>query len=338
MRAAWLILMIVASESWLSAQDHPEFLQPSYSQQQALDGLAPVWVYHKDVQEVSVLFTVLDKNRFVTDLTENDVTIKDDDRSPEAVVAFRTQPDLPLRIGLLIDTSQSVYVRFGFEQAAAGAFLNRLLQPGRDQAFIVGFSDRPHLVQDFSNHLGALWRGLAVLAPDGHTALFDSVVFACRRMVAHPERQFVARTLVLLSDGEDNSSRATLKDAIHAAQQSEVDIYVISTNDDLSYSGSADGDQNLKRLAQETGGRALFPGSLSKLDKALSRLNEELRSRYAISYRPREFQSDGRYRRIEIVAQKAGKKLKVHARKGYYAQGKTSELAKEHQAEDQSSR
>lgn len=337
MRTALLILIVVASTS-LPGQHCPECFEHSETEQQTLGGPDRLWAYHKDVEEVSVLFTVANKNGFVTDLTENEVTVKDDDKPPEAVIAFRTQPDLPLRVGLLIDTSQSVYPRFGFEQAAAGAFLNRLLQPSRDQAFIVGFSHQPRLVQNFSNHPGVLWRGLAVLSPEGRTALFDSVIFACRKLAEHPEQQFVARTLVVLSDGEDNSSSATLKDAIHAAQQAEVDIYVISANDNWTYTGSPDGDNNLKRLAEESGGHTLFPGSITKLNKALSRLAEELRSRYAISYRPRDFIPDGHYRRIEIVAQKAGKKLKVHARKGYYAQLRTSGMVRQHQAEDQSSR
>jgi VWFA-related protein len=279
----------------------------------------------KDVNEVYFLFTASVHGEFVSDLVATDVTVLDDRKAPEAVLGFYSQRDIPVRIGVLVDTSGSVSSQFHQEQAAAGMFLADLVRPRRDMAFVMGFSDISEVKQDFTNNPGELWRGITTLTDEEHgTALFDAVIEGCRKLTAHHENQFVARALIILSDGEENSSRNTLDDAIRAAQMSDVTVYAIWTRGpDLVPYGD---NEALKKLTTESGGRALSPRSPDKFGSALAQLAAELHSRYAIAYRPANFNMDGRYRAVRITAKKRGKKVKVHARKGYYAEAHTTKI------------
>ena len=133
----------------------------------------------------------------------------------------------------------------------------------------------------------------------------------------------VVRVLVILSDGQNNAGEVSLERAIDAAQEAEVTIYAISTNyRSLSKVRDSDIDQgnsNLRMLAEQNGGRVLFPGSPKEVAKAFVKIVEELRSGYVVSYKPAEFALDGRYRTIKIEARRAGEKLEIRARTGYYA-------------------
>jgi VWFA-related protein len=269
---------------------------------------------------VYVLFSASLRGRFVSDLAAEDISVLDDGSAPEKMLAFYSQRDLPLRMGLLIDTSPSVYSRFAFEQDAANEFLTDVVRPDSDEVFVMGFDDYPQLMQTFTGSPKELRPAVARLVDRGNsTALFDAVIEGCRKLSTHPEDQFVARTLVIVSDGVENSSQATLFSAMLAAQESDVTIYTISTRTPWQHGHSASGDRILKILAEETGGRALFPKSPDNFRSAFAHIAEELHSRYAISYRPAHFALDDHYRRIQIKAETAGKKLEVHGRKGYYA-------------------
>jgi len=286
------------------------------------------WSYRKDVQEVYVLFSASSHGRFVSDLGAEDISVIDDGSAPEKMMAFYTQRDLPLRVGFLVDTSPSVNDRFTFEQKAAKEFLAEAVRSYRDEAFVMGFADSPQLVQKFTSSPAELWRAVMSLVDQGDsTSLLDAVVQGCEELSKHPEEQFVARTLVVVSDGEDNSSQATLSRATLVAQQSDVTVYAISTSSPWHHYGSTNGDRVLRTLAEETGGRAMFPGSPGKFRSAFAHIAEELHSRYAISYRPAHFALDDHYRRIHISAERSGKKLKVHGRTGYYATAHTDDIA-----------
>ena len=161
------------------------------------------------------------------------------------------------------------------------------------------------------------------LKPGGGTALYDAIFAACQKLRNRPEQDMVARVLVVLSDGQNNAGEVTLKRAIDAAQEAEVTIYTISTNY-TTFSTERDlaadaGNANLLQLAEQTGGRVLFPSTPKDVAKAFAKIEEELRSRYAVSYKPSEFTPDGHYRTIKIEARKAGDKVEIRARKGYYA-------------------
>ncbi|HTZ98537.1 MAG TPA: VWA domain-containing protein [Terriglobales bacterium] len=270
----------------------------------------------KTVNEVNVVFTVTDKHgHYVKDLKKDDFKIMDDEKPAEEVRSFRAETDLPLEVGLLIDASNSIRDRFKFEQQAAVEFLNQTIRHGYDSAFVVGFDVTPDVTQDFTDDTEKLSQGIRVLRPGGGTALYDALYFACRdKLMKEQHNGAVRKAIILLTDGEDNQSHVTREEAIDMAQRAEVVVYTISTN--LTGSGSH-GDKVLERIAQATGGRPYVPFQLSDVANAFVAIQEELRSQYAVSYKPADFIADGRYRSIEIVASEKG--LRVRSRHGYYA-------------------
>lgn len=282
------------------------------------------------VDEVAVFFAATDHGKSVPDLTRADIGIHDDLKAPVAITGFRNEAQLPLRLGIVIDTSESITSRFSFEQKAAVGFLEKVLTDKNDLAFVVGVANSVLLVQDFTNDQQLVAHAVNQLAPAGGTALWDAVSFAAGKLTARAETQPVARMLVVISDGNDNSSSATLKEAIASAERGEVFVYTVSTResndaDDYTLVGPREliGDRALKVLAEHTGGAAFMPGSVTGLNRGLNELQQVIRSRYLISYKPAAFKRDGKYREIDITAQKSGRKLHVYARRGYYA-GETS--------------
>jgi Ca-activated chloride channel homolog len=283
------------------------------------------WALRSTVNEVAVFFSATDNGRSVTNLGLGDVKILDDHKPPATVVSFRSESDLPLRLGLLIDTSASVQERFSFEQNAAINFMNQVATGTGDLAFVAGFSNSVVLAKDFTSDLKELEHGIHQLVPVGGTAIWDAIAFAADKLGERHEGRPVARILVVISDGDDNTSSATLKQAIERAERDEVIVYTVSTRHSDANSQQSDptGSRALKVLAQLTGGVAFFPGSAGHLNRTLAELQQMIRSRYLISYRPALFNPDGRYRPIAIIAEKSGRKLKVNARKGYYSTRQT---------------
>jgi Ca-activated chloride channel family protein len=275
-----------------------------------------VLTIRKRVDEVNVLFIATDKHgKFVRNLTQNDFNFLDDHKPVQSIVNFRRETDLPLKLGLLIDVSGSVRTRFDFEQDAANSFLQHVIRRGFDKAFVMGFNAKQEIRQEFTDNLQLLSAGIHSLHNGGGTALYDAIYHACQDKLAReqsdrPQR----RALIVLSDGDDNQSEYTLGQAVEMAQRAEVIIYAISTDD----SGLVlRGDKNLEKLAATTGGRAFFPFKMKDIKNSFAAIEDELRSQYVVSYHPADFDSDGRYRSIEIMAIK--KDLQVRARKGYYA-------------------
>lgn len=276
------------------------------------------------VDEVNLIFTASDKhNRFVKDLVKDDVRILDDGRPPSRISVFAAQTDLPLQVGLMIDASNSIRDRFKFEQEAAIEFLNQIVRPSTDKAFVIGFDETPEVTQDFTDSTEALGNGIRLLKPGGGTALYDAIYFACRdKLLRAPvAKTAIRRAIILLTDGHDTASHVTREEAIDMAERAEVIIYVISTN--ITGSKGLD-DKILERIADATGGRAFFPFKLEDVADSFTEIQDELRSQYRISYRPADFQPDGRYHRISIEAP-GRKAIKVRARLGYYAPGSASQ-------------
>jgi VWFA-related protein len=267
--------------------------------------------------EVNVVFTVTDKHgKQITDLKQGDFQVLDDNRPVEQVRSFRAETNLPLQVGLLIDASNSVRDRFKFEQESAVEFLNQAIRLRYDHAFVVGFDATPEVTQDFTDNTEALAHGVRELRPGGGTAMFDAIYFACRdKLLKTPRSTPSRRAIILLSDGEDNLSHVTREDAIEMAQRAEAIVYTISTN----ISGvKGQGDKVLERIADATGGRAFFPFQIRDVAADFAEIQNELRSQYAVSYKPGDFKADGHYRTIEIVANDR-KNLRVRSRRGYYA-------------------
>jgi len=260
---------------------------------------------------------VTDKHgRRITDLKQNDFQFLDDNKPPQEIRSFHAETNLPLQVGLLVDASNSVRDRFKFEQESAIEFLNQTIRPNYDQGFVVGFDVTPEVTQDFTDNTEKLAHGVHELRPGGGTALYDAIYFACRdKLLKASKSTPVRRAIILLSDGEDNQSHVTREEAIEMAQRAEAIIYTISTN--VSGSKGA-GDRVLERIADATGGHAFFPFQIREVANAFAEIQDELRSQYAVSYKPADLKTDGHYRTIEIVANDR-KNLKVRSRRGWYA-------------------
>lgn len=299
-------------ETAMASSYDPELEQP--------DANLPGPLFRVVVDEVAVFFAATDHGRSVTNLTASEIEIRDDNQPPAAIVEFRNESQLPLRLGIIIDTSNSVADRFSFEQAAASKFLQTVLTDKNDLAFVVGVNSSVLFVQDFTADQTLTTRAINQLAPGGGTALWDAVAFAADKLTSRSEVLPVARILVVISDGEDNSSSVTLKQAIARAQRGEVAVYTVSTRDGSHEESSAlIGDHALRTLSELTGGAAFVPGSVHNLKGSLGDLQQVIRGRYLVSYKPASFRHDGHYRAINITAEKEGQKLKVYARKGYYS-------------------
>lgn len=284
-----------------------------------------LFVIHQVVDETALFFSVSDGRHMVDDLSLADIQVRDDNKPPLRIVDFIPQSRLPLRLGLLIDMSTSVEKRFSFEKSAAEKFIQRVLNGTTDLAFVAAFNRSVLVTQDFTADPRDLTASIANLSTGGETALFDAVHFACWKLVAYPDHSRVARVLVVLTDGEDNSSHRSLKQTIEAAEAAGVTIYTVSTSGHEAdsppgiFSDKTAADHVLDAIAQRSGGESIFPGSLRSLDRYLEHLPSVIRSRYLIAYKPADFIPNGQYRPIQVIAHKDGRQLRVHVRKGYFA-------------------
>jgi VWFA-related protein len=269
-----------------------------------------------DVTRVNMLFTVSDKKgRFVTNLAKDDFEISET-KKPQNILEFTAETDLPLRIGILLDTSNSIRDRFRFQQEAATEFVNTVIRPGEDKGMLVSFDNSAELVQDLTDSTEALGKAIRGLRPGGGTALYDAIYFACREklMMDQPRDKF-RRAIVILSDGEDNDSRYSREQALEMAHKADVVIYSISTN--ITHDAT-DGDKVLRYFAEETGGLAFFPFKAQDLAQSFENIANELRHQYNLFYRPEPLKADGLYHAVDIRV-KGRKDLIVRARHGYYA-------------------
>lgn len=266
-------------------------------------------------REVNLVFTVTDgKGRFITNLPQQQFGLLDDGRPPARVVRFQQQSNLPLRVGIMLDTSNSIRSRFEFEQQAAIDFFLQVLRPA-DRAFVEGFDVQTDIAQDYTNHIDLLDTGIHKLRPGGGTSLFDSLYKTCRdQMLTLKDTVAVRRALILVSDGDDDYSRAQESDSIKMCQRAETIIYTISTNVGPS---KDKGDDVLQRIADATGGRAFFPTRMEDMATGFANVEQELRSQYALEYVPADFKQDGAFRTIYLVS--LDQRYQVHARKGYFA-------------------
>ena len=270
-------------------------------------------VVHVDL--VNVLFTVTDrKGKLVTDLEKQDLKISEDNR-PQTITNFTRETDLPLTIAILIDTSTSIRDRFKFEQQAAIDFLYRTLRPKKDKALLITFDSAIELVQDYTDNAEVLAKAIRQVRPGGGTKMLDGIYLACQEKL---KAEAGRKILILISDGDDNLSLGTLTGTLEMAQKSDVSIYAISTNSSGFFGITAPkADKALKRLADETGGRAFFPFKAEDLSESFQDISAELRSQYSVAYRSSNPARDGSFRSVKIETDR--KNLRVKARKGYYA-------------------
>jgi Ca-activated chloride channel family protein len=289
------------------AQTGKEQLPPRISDQ----------TYRISVDLVNVFCSAYNKDTksYVTNLSREDFTILEDGQKQE-IKNFARETNMPLNIALLVDTSQSVAPKLKFEQAAATNFFYTVLKEA-DRAMLVTFDTAISLVQDFTGDPNKLAKQIGKIQAAGNTALFDAIVRTCdEKLIREPGR----KAIVILSDGADSASTETFERAREMAQTADATIFSVSINRGGLFgvgSDSRGGDKVLQQLANETGGKALFPFVVEDLDSAFREIGQELRSQYYLGYISSNPKRDGSYRKIEIKVR--DNKLKLNNRKGYFA-------------------
>ncbi|MSO22681.1 MAG: VWA domain-containing protein [Acidobacteria bacterium] len=268
-----------------------------------------------NVDLVNVLFTVTDRRgKLVTDLSQKELKLVEDNRV-QSITNFSRETDLPLTIALLIDTSTSIRDRFKFEQEAAIDFLYRTIRSKKDKGLLITFDSAIELVQDYSDNPEALAKAIRQVRPGGGTKMLDAIYLACQEKL---KSETGRKLIILISDGDDNLSLETVNSTLEVAQRSDVAIFAISTNSSGFFGLTAPkADKLLKRLADETGGRAFFPFKAEDLSQSFQDIAAELRSQYSVAYRSSNVNRDGTFRAIKI--EPGRKNLRVKSRKGYYA-------------------
>ena len=279
---------------------------------------------------VHLVVTVVDRHHdFITDLDKSDFKVLDNG-TPQAIRFFGRETDLPLRIALLLDTSNSIRPRLKFEKDAAIDFLDKVIRREKDLAFLMTFDNEPQVIQDYTSSVDLLTSAIQQQRAGGGTALNDAIYMAAQKL-AHPPvpvgpETEVRRVIVVISDGDDNLSDRALSDAIDASIRSEVAVFTVSTSTDWLAIDDASrpskyhvegGDKILQEFADQTGGHAFFPYRVDDLAQSFLDIGTELRSQYFIAYAPANPPPVGVYRKIQVQTDRKG--LTVRTRKGYYA-------------------
>jgi VWFA-related protein len=268
-----------------------------------------------NVDLVNVLFTVADKSgKFITNLPREDFKVFEDEKA-QAISNFSNETNLPLSVALVFDTSTSILGRLKFEQDAASEFFNTTLRRGTDKALLITFDKTAFLAQDFTDNPELLSKAIGKVRAGGNTALFDAAYLAMADKLIGQNGRHV---IIVISDGDDNSSEKTIDEIIETAQKTDTVIYAVGTSSpELFGSVKERGNKNLKKLTDETGGRLFLPAKLEELTKSFLQISEELRSQYTLGYRSSNNKRDGTYRKIRILT--SNKQYRVRARDGYYA-------------------
>jgi len=327
--ASFSVFLLLACA--LAAQQAPP--PPASEPQKPAPGVTPPPL-RVQANLVNIIATVVTRReKLVTDLGQSDFRVFEDGKE-QKIQFFSRETDLPLRIGLLMDTSNSIRERLEFEKDAAIDFLHNTLRRGKDQAFLMIFDNEPSIVRDFTEDAGALTEAVQRQRAGGGTALYDAVIRASDKLAGAPQpadHSAVRRVIVVISDGDDNLSAGSRGAAIEAAQRAGVAVYCISSS--TQWVSAADlsdphkrvdrkylmeePDKVLVEFASQTGGRAFFPYSVDDLGQSFQDIGEELRNQYSLAYIPPAAPADGRFRKITVDVGRKG--LVVRTRKGYYA-------------------
>ena len=279
-------------------------------------GARPGTTFAVHVDEVDLSFVVTDRHhRSITDLSESELRLRDNGQPPESIRIFESQTGLPLRLGLVVDISDSITPQFQFERNAAAMFISRIVDSTKDLAFVLGFNENPALIQDLTGDTRLLASAIQNLPLGGGTAIYDAVYFACQRLLQQADAGLTQRVLVVVTDGQDNSSHLSPTQVIENAIRCNVMVIVLHTQ--------AEPDKMepnykvLEKLARETGGQILAAGSEKQMAKAFMQLSSQLRNFYLLAYHPAQFSRDGAYRKIQLQTTRRG--AHIICRRGYYA-------------------
>ncbi len=319
-RSPRFLLTLLATGLLIAAAPHSSVTGQNARKAQAPDSQLPSRIsdqtYRVNVDLVNLLCSVFDKNTnsFITNLTRDDFSVYEDNQRQE-IKNFARETDLPLTIAMLIDTSQSVAPKLKFEQEAAISFFQSILAE-KDRALLVSFDSDVSMLQDFTNDPNKMAKEIRKLRAAGGTALYDAIYRTCDEKLI---RETGRKAIIILSDGDDESSSVSLHQATEMALRAEALIFGISVSKGgfFGVGSTKEGDSNLKELTQETGGRLFFPFKVDELDDNFRQINQELRSQYNIGYFSTNTTKDGSYRKVKIEVPEKG--LKLTYRKGYYA-------------------
>jgi VWFA-related protein len=330
-----LLALAVALSLPAAGQNSPT--PPPNSNAQSQD--EPTETLKVNVEVVQLFFNVKDKHgALIPNLTKDNFDLLEDGK-PQTIKYFKAETDLPLTLGILIDSSGSQMRVLDMEKTVGGSFLESTLRP-KDEAFVISFDVDINLLQDFTSSVSRLKHALneakintggvgcsgGPIGPQGPipcsstgqrgTALYDAVYLASHDEFSH---EVGRKAMILLTDGEDEGSRLKIRDAIEAAQKADAICYVLLIADRGFYGGFGySGDSDMKKLTQETGGRVIDVGNkIEKLRQAFDQISQELRSQYNAGYTPTNPNRDGSFRKVEIKS-KPGE-YKIQARSGYYA-------------------
>jgi len=334
-------ILLVVILSLLSGFQTASAQQPSQGQAQSTqkpdDSQEPTEKLKVNVNVVNLLFNVKDKHgALIPNLTKDDFQIAEDGK-PQTIKYFTAESNLPLTLGIMIDTSGSQTNVLEMEKEVGGAFLKQVLTD-KDEAYVISFDISVDLLQDFTRDVRRLQSALnktkintdftsggipgmgggpvPVQNPKG-TLLFDAVYLSAHDMLS---KEVGRKAMILLTDGQDEGSRLKLNDAIEAAQKADAIVYVLLCADRGSYYGTGtmyNGEFDMKKLTETTGGRVINVGNkFDKMREAFDQIAAELRSQYSVGYTPTNLKQDGTYRKLEI---KNKQNYKIQARAGYYA-------------------
>jgi Ca-activated chloride channel homolog len=275
------------------------------------EAAGPALTIRKQVNEVHLSFTVEDSHkRPVRNIVADDISLFEDGQRVTALTSFGENTDLPLRLALLVDCSDSMRKTFAQERRAALDFAERLRRPGIDSLLLVDFAGQSSLA-DVSSDPRLMQAKMGMLEAAGHTALYDAIYETSMSLAKFRGPEPVRRVIILFSDGEDNDSRHGRAEAIELAQRSEITIYAVTAhNGRYEYQG----DAILRRIAEATGGRAFVLSSFDQTEKAFAQIESDLRNQYSLTFRPVAATSCGFH---NIQVQYADRKMRIRTRNGY---------------------
>ncbi|HLJ90747.1 MAG TPA: VWA domain-containing protein [Candidatus Angelobacter sp.] len=323
--------LLLLSSACLGQGASPNSTQQDSSQKDAAQQQDTAPTFRKNVRLVNVFFTAKDNHGSpVASLTKEDFEVLEDGK-PQTIKYFASESNLPLTLGLLIDSSGSMQRMLPEEKVVGADFLRQVITD-KDLAFVISFDISVDLLQDLTQDTHLLRTGLEkakinvgggsggipgigqgpipISHPKG-TLLFDAIYLASSDVLG---KQVGRKAMVVLTDGVDEGSRLKLRDAIEAAQKADVICYVLLLSDPQFGSNMHD----MHEIAEQTGGRAIAVNRPDKIGDAFEQISRELRNQYSVGYSPENAVNDGKFRKIEVKS-KGPRKVQIQARKGYYA-------------------
>jgi Ca-activated chloride channel homolog len=273
---------------------------------------APVATFRTDSRLVVLNVSVFDKDgKILKDLPKSAFTVYEDGEKQQ-LTSFR-QEDVPISLGLIIDHSASMTDKR--ERVASAALAMVKASNPEDEVFIIHFNEKAELTREFTSDIQALEQALQNIHPEGETAMRDAALLGIEHLRRHARRD--KKVLVVVTDGEDNSSTETQPHLIQVAQQNDVIIYAVGLLGAEEPESAARAARQLNQLTTETGGRAWFPHDVAGIAHIAPEIAHEIRNQYVMAYTPRNTAADGAFRKIRVTVNAPG--ATVRTRSGYYA-------------------